>query len=72
MNTEQQARQLMAKHRRHEEHLHENMVSRSTEELESQNIAEIEEKSRELTADHRQHEKHIEDNILNRANEEIH
>lgn len=72
MNTEEEARKLMTQKRRHEENLHENMVSRSNEEIENQDLVEIDEKARELVTNHRQHEEHIEENMLNRSNEEIH
>lgn len=71
MSTQEEARKLMAKERQHEEHLKENMLSRTVEEVETQTIEETTEQARELMTRERQHDKHLEENMLSRATEEI-
>ncbi|OKH17633.1 hypothetical protein NIES593_22915 [Hydrococcus rivularis NIES-593] len=72
MNAKESARELMTQKRQQEEHLHETMLNRSQEELETANTAEIEEQARELMAQQRQQEEHVEESMLSRAEAEIH
>jgi len=71
MNTDEKARELMAGERHHEEHIHENMLSRAIEHPETESVDETETKARELMVEDRQHEEHIHDSMLSRATEEI-
>jgi uncharacterized membrane protein len=71
MNTEEQARELLAKKRSHNHHLHESMLNRAAEEVENGHQLETEEKARELLVQDRQHDRHLQDSMLNRAAEEV-
>ena len=71
MSTEERARELLAQDRKHEEHIHENMLTRAVEEVEELEINNTEEKARELLAQDRKHEEHIHENMLTRSHEEI-
>lgn len=71
MNTQEQARELMAKNRDHNHHLHESMLNRAAEEVENGHDLETEEKARELLAQDRQHDRQLQDSMLNRAVEEV-
>jgi uncharacterized membrane protein len=71
MNTEEQARELMAKNRDRNHHLHESMLNRAAEEVENGHDLETEEKARELLAQDRQHDRHLNESMLNRAVEEV-
>ncbi|MBR8828648.1 MAG: hypothetical protein DSM107014_12245 [Gomphosphaeria aponina SAG 52.96 = DSM 107014] len=69
MSTQDLARQLMAQERKHDENLHENMLNRAEQEVETTN--EIEEKARELMAQERKHDENLQENMLNRAEQEV-
>ena len=71
MNTEEQARELLAKNRNHDRHLHESMLNRAEEVVENGHQLETEEKARELLAQDRQHDRHLHESMLNRAAEEV-
>lgn len=71
MSTDEQARELMAKNRQHQEHLHESMLNRASEEVEQLPNHVEEAKSRELMAQEKQHEEHLHESMLNRASEEV-
>ncbi|MGA1622042.1 MAG: hypothetical protein ACO36E_04850 [Synechocystis sp.] len=70
MSTQDKARELLAKDRLHDQHLHDNMAARAAE-TENAVAENLDEKARELLADDRQQEKHLEDTMLSRATEEI-
>ncbi len=71
MTTNQEARKAMAESRHHEEHIQENILSRSEEEIKQSPSQEIEEESRELMVEKRQHEKHTRKTMLSRSEAEI-
>lgn len=71
MNTDEQARELMAKNRLQQEHLQESMHNRALEEVEQPANHLEEEKARELMAQERQHEEHLQESMLNRTSEEV-
>lgn len=67
MNTNDQARELMAKKRQHDEHINEAMLNRSVEEVENQEMGNTAELARELLAEERLHNEQMQENMLNRA-----
>ncbi len=71
MTTQKEARKAMAESLQHQEHIHENMQSRSQEEIEQSLGHEIEEEARELMVEQRQHTKHIKETMLSRSEEAI-
>ena len=71
MTTKKEARKAMAESRQQEEHIHENMLSRSQEEIEQSFSRDIEEEARELMVEQRQHDKHTRETMLSRSEEEI-
>ena len=72
MNVKKQARVQLTKDRKHEEQLHENMVSRAQTGTQTGGHPEaIAEQARETLAEHRQHQKQTEQSRLERAEEEI-
>ncbi len=71
MSTQEESRKLMVKGRQHQEHLKENILSRTIEEVETHTIEDTTEQSRELITRDRQHDEHLEENMLSRATEEI-
>ena len=71
MATQEEARKAMAELRQHEEHIHENMLSRSQEKIEQSSSQEIEEEARELMVKQRQHNKHTKETMLSRSEAEI-
>ena len=71
MSTKEESRKLMAKERQHQEHLKENILSRTIEEVETHTIEDTTEQARELVTRDRQRDEHLKENILSRATEEI-
>jgi hypothetical protein len=72
MSTEEQARELAAKERQHEEHLKESMLNRAEAELRHPSESNLtQEHARELAAQERQHEEHLKESMLNRAKAQI-
>ena len=73
MSTQEQARELAAKGRQHEEHLKESMLNRAEAEVHNPNQADnlTQEHARELAAQERQHEEHLKESMLNRTKAEI-
>ncbi len=71
MSTKEQARKAMVESRQHEEHVHENMLLRSQEEIEHSSSSELEEESRELIVEQRQQDKHTQETMLSRSEEEM-
>ena len=76
MSTQEESRKLMVKGRQHQEHLKENILSRTIEEVETHTvethtIEDTTEQARELVTRDRQHDEHLEENMLSRATEEI-
>ncbi|GAB4181555.1 MAG: hypothetical protein Fur006_16700 [Coleofasciculaceae cyanobacterium] len=72
MSTEEQARELAAKERQHEEHLKESMLNRAEAELHNPNESNLtQEHARELATQERQHEEHLKESMLNRAKAQI-
>lgn len=72
MNTESEARKLVAKQREHDRLLQEDMRERVEEEITEHNIPEAtQEEARELIAEERKHAKQVRENMLHRANEQM-
>ena len=71
MTTQEEARKAMAESRQHEEHIEENMLSRSQETIEQSSSQDIEEEARELMVEQRQHDKNIQETMLSRSEAEI-
>ena len=72
MTTEDETRKLMAQERQHREHLKENMLGRTVEEVETHMKKEVtDEQARELMARERRHDHHLQENMSSRATEEI-
>ena len=71
MSTKNEARKAMAESRQHEEHIQENILSRSEEEIKQSQSQEIAEESRELMVGKRQQEKHTRKTMLSRSEAEI-
>ncbi|GAB1537701.1 hypothetical protein NUACC21_03520 [Scytonema sp. NUACC21] len=72
MNTEDKARELMAKQRQHEEHLQESMLNRADAEVHNPNVETVtQEEARELLAQQRQHTEHLQESMRHRAEGEI-
>ena len=71
MSTRSEARKAMAQSRHHDEHIQENMLSRSEEEIQQSPSQKIAEESRELMIEKRQHEKHTRQTMLSRSEAEI-
>lgn len=67
MSLEEQAREQLAKHRHHDEHLHETMLTRAAEE--SDRAEGAGEQARELLAETRHHNDHLHETMLTRAAE---
>jgi len=70
MNTQDKARELMAKDRQQDEHLQENMLERAAD-IDNAVAEAVEEKARELLTDERQSEQRLDENMLERAVEAI-
>jgi hypothetical protein len=71
MSINEEARELMAQERKHDEHIHESMLNRSVQDLETHPTDGTDEKARELLAQERHHQEHLQENMLSRATEEI-
>lgn len=73
MSTQEQARELAAQERQHEEQLKEAMLNRAEAEVHKPSEADnlTQEHARELAAKERQHEEHLQESMLNRAKAEI-
>lgn len=72
MSTQEQARELAAQERQHEEHLKEAMLNRAEAEIHNPDEDDLtQEQARELVAKERQHEEHLKKSMLNRAKAEI-
>ncbi|MFE1744750.1 hypothetical protein [Coleofasciculus sp. H7-2] len=73
MSTQDQARELMAQHRHHDDHLHESMRSRAEAEVNQTHAADAhtQEQARELMSQHRHHDEHLQESMLNRAEAEL-
>lgn len=67
MSLEEQARELLAQNRHHNQHIHETMLSRAAEESDRTIIAD--EQARELLAENRHHDEHIHETMLSRSGE---
>ncbi len=73
MSTQDQARELMAQHRHHDEHLHESMRSRAEAEVNQTHSADAhtQEQARELMSQHRHHDEHLQESMRSRAESEL-
>ena len=71
MNTQDESRKAMAKARLHQEHMDENILLRSQEEIDRHASHDIESESRESMVKHRQHEEHTKKTMLSRSEAEI-
>ncbi len=68
MNTQEQARELAAQERQHDEHLKESMLNRAQAEVQNPDEGNLtQEQARELAAQERQHDEHVKESMLNRA-----
>ncbi|MDJ0647868.1 MAG: hypothetical protein QNJ60_04110 [Xenococcaceae cyanobacterium MO_188.B19] len=71
MTTQEEARKSMAEARHHEEHIEENMLTRSQEKIEQSSGEEIEAEARDLMVEQRQHQEHTKETMLSRSEAEI-
>ncbi len=71
MNTSNEARKAMAKARLHQEHIDENILLRSQEEINQNSLQDLESESRESMVKQRQHEEHTKKTMLSRTATEI-
>jgi hypothetical protein len=73
MSTEEQARELVAKERQHEEHVRASMLHRAEAKVHNSSNADnlTQEQARELAAQGHQHEEQLKESMLNRAKTEI-
>ena len=73
MSTEEQAREVLTQHRRHDEHLKEAMLDRAEAEVDNPNHADnqTQEQARELVAQQRHNDEHLKEAMLNRAKADI-
>lgn len=72
MNTQEQARELAAQERQHQEHIKESMLNRAEAEVHNpdQNN-QTQQHARELATQERRHDEHLKESMLNRAKGEI-
>ena len=70
MSTQDKARELLAKDRQQDQHLHDTMTARAAE-TDNAVTDDLDEKARGLLAGDRQHDKHLEETMLSRSTEEI-
>ncbi len=70
MDTQEKARELLAKDRQHDHSQHEKMVNRAVETEEAYQET-LETKARELLTHDRQEKHHLDENMLSRSTEEI-
>ncbi|HEY9672068.1 MAG TPA: hypothetical protein V6D11_11520 [Waterburya sp.] len=72
MSAQEQARELAAQDRQHEEHLKETMLNRAEAEVHNPDQDDLtQEQARELAVKERQHEEHLKQSMLNRAKAKI-
>lgn len=71
MNTSNESRKAIAKARLGREHIEENMLLRSQEEINQHSLADIESESRESMVKQRQHEEHTKETMLSRTEAQI-
>lgn len=71
MDTNQESRKAMAKARLHQEHIDDNMLLRSQEEIERHSLEDIEPESRASMVKQRHHEEHTKKTMLSRTETEI-
>lgn len=71
MNTQEESRNSMAKLRKHEEHIQDNLLHRAEEQVKQSSNSEITEEARELIVKQHQHDKHIRETMLSRSEAEI-
>jgi 1,4-dihydroxy-2-naphthoyl-CoA synthase len=71
MDTQEKARELLAKDRQYDHDRHEKMVNRAVETEEAYQET-LETKARELLTQDRQEKHHLDENMLSRSTEEIH
>ena len=72
MNTQEQARELAAQERQHNEHVKESMLNRAEAQVrnpEEDNL--MQQQARELVVQERQQNEHLKESMLNRAKAEI-
>jgi hypothetical protein len=71
MNTQDESRKAMAKARLHQEHIDENILLRSQEEIDRHSNKDVESESRESMVKQRQQEEHTKKTMLTRSESEI-
>ncbi|MDY7015046.1 MAG: hypothetical protein SVX43_15915 [Cyanobacteriota bacterium] len=71
MNTQERARQQMARERQNAEHQKDSMLERATEEVETPPAGELDEQAREALAQERQNSERLRESMLERATEEV-
>ncbi len=69
MSTQDRAREVLAQHRHHDEHIKESMLNRAEAEMDNPVGADnlTQEQARELAAQQRHHDEHLKEAMLNRA-----
>lgn len=72
MNTQEQARELAAQERQHQQHVKEAMLHRAEAEVHNPDEDNLTQKhARELATQERRHDEHLKESMLNRAKGEI-
>ena len=71
MDTQEKARKLMAESRQHQEHIEENTLLRSQQEIHQSGSPDIESKARELISEQRQHNQHLKETMLSRSESDM-
>jgi hypothetical protein len=71
MNTQKESRKAMAKARLHQEHIDENILLRSQEEIDRHSNEDVEAESRESMVKQRQQEENTKKTMLTRSEAEI-
>ncbi|MGF1478567.1 MAG: hypothetical protein ACFB4I_03640 [Cyanophyceae cyanobacterium] len=71
MNTQEEARELAARQRRHDEHLRQTELMRSTDEIKTASGKALEEEARKTMRQHRSREDQIQEKVLRRSAAEV-
>ena len=71
MNTQEEARELATRQRRHDEHLRKTELMRSIAESETAAAKEIQKEARETLRQHRHKKDRLEENVLRRSADEV-
>ncbi len=71
MNTQEKARELMAKKIHHQHQEDDSLLSLTEQERHEHHSEDVEEKARELVTENRHHDLNLHDNMLARSEEEL-